>query len=203
MHCVRIFSVLFLAVTALSLMFPSFHLNLNPNIFRSLAISFASSPCRFLSFLPISWSLHSYMQSFMSRVVLMLLTMTAAAVATAIAIATYTTLLCVVQLSMLLAVRAKYLCLSVEFSSISYVCIRILKGYSIRTHTLTCTNAHESGCTRARGSVFTHTHTAKYASTILAHTCARMHMYWAIENDIRRGLLKLIFFCRRRRRRSR
>lgn len=151
MHCVRIFLFFFL----------SFHLNLNPNISRSLSL--ASSPSRFLSFLPISWSILSFIHPIvyeLSRVVLMLLTMTAAAVATAIAIATYTTLLCVIQLSMLLAVRAKYLCLSVEFNSIPYVCeYTHFEGIlSTHTHSLSHAQMHMNRVVLVRAGLFSHIH---------------------------------------------
>lgn len=161
MHCVRIFLFLFL----------SFHLNLNPNISRSLSL--ASSPSRFLSFLPISWSIFSFIHPIvyeLSRVVLMLLTMTAAAVATAIAIATYTTLLCVIQLSMLLAVRAKYLCLSVEFNSIPYVCEYTHFEGILSTHTLSHAQMHMNRVVLVRAGLFSHIHTRRRIEICMHNT---------------------------------
>lgn len=64
----------------------------------------------------------------------------------------------------------------VQFNSIC-VWVHAFRRDTQHTHALTCTNAHESGRTRARGSVFTHTHTT---------TNRNMHaQYWLI----------LVFLC--------
>lgn len=102
----------------------------------------------------------------------------------------HTLLLSVMQLSMLLVVRAKYFCLSVEFNFIymyiyyihSVVVYAVLKGYSLSTLTHICTNAYESARIRAPVSACFYTHTTKYACTIQAciyyiYTCY-IFIFW-------------------------